>query len=507
MGPQDLEILFDTRISEHLSEVRLLREQRNAGCSKTRNLPTELLTKIFCILEHSARDPWCDYLSEWVGVTHVCRTWRTAALDEPRLWANLVLAPLKWVPELLARSKSAPLGLRFGDGARSVPVLAQIFDTAVASPERIAYLEIDSHIPLLSYFTRPAPLLELLEIRANDAFPPDFLGGWAPRLRHVKSSRALPLQAGWLDGVVRLECEQVHFEAPWLAQLTTLELSEGWDALDAASGVVQRLNVDTLLSALENMPLLQRLSLAPPHSFDAAPCTRATPLHLPHLHSITVTLGDKCEAMATLFDALTVDALHTLETVWPKRRWFDEGAAVGPIARFVDACYDGPALRVLRCTDEDTEFSSACDPYIVPALSFREYHPTWATFAQLLPRCRPRVLVTYIQTVREDSRCLRLVQELERTHIEELCAISYGSVFRILFKSSNGPEPSFPSLRRIHIEGLSDYDLVRRLKLWIALRQPVANIEHLVVKGCSFSEEEMELLRKIPRSTVVTILP
>ncbi|KAF9497997.1 hypothetical protein BDN71DRAFT_516438 [Pleurotus eryngii] len=509
MQPHELEIFYDSQISEHLEEVRRLREQRNADCSKTRNLPAEILTKIIGILEHSDRDRWewgWNKLSAWVQVTHVCRAWRAFALNEPRLWTNLVAVSPDWLTDVLSRSKSAPLRLRFSDGTRYSSKYIELLNTAVTSPERIEHLEIRSDSDLLSSFTKPAPMLESLEIRSNAEFPPDFLGGSAPRLRYIKSTRALPLEASWLANVVRLECQKVHFEAAWLSQLTTLALTEGWDAIDATSGAVRRVNVDTLLSALENMPSLQRLSFAPPKSFDAAPSSRSAPVHLHHLHDITVELGDKCEAMALIFDSLMVDSIHTLETIWP-RRWVEIGT-LRPVCHFFATYYEGPDLHVLRCTDRDTQFSISLDQYTVPALSFKEHHPRpLSDFMRLLPCCTPRILDTNITATNVDSSCLRLVKALHRAPVEELHVVSSSSVLHTLFKLSNRPNPSYPFLRRLHIKGLDDYDLVPRLKRWIAARRSVARLEHLVIKGCDFFEEEIDSLQKIPSPTVVTILP
>ncbi|KAF4597897.1 hypothetical protein AB1N83_011764 [Pleurotus pulmonarius] len=465
----ELENLYDSQISHHLAE----------------NIQSGIQTGIPCLR---------------VKVAQVCRTWRSFALNEPRLWGNLIDVPLRSLAEVFSRSNSAPLRLRVYDDSPDQTLLAAV------SPERIEHLEICCHSKLSSWFTKPTPILKSLEMRSEAEFPPDFLGGSAPRLRYVKSSRALPLEASWLANVVRLECQKVHFESAWLSRLTSLELTEGWDTLDAATGAVQRLDVDTLLSALENMPLLQRLSFGPPRSFIPLPCSRATPVHFHDLRDITVKLGDRCEVMATIFDSLVVDSIRTLETIWPWR-WV-KTETLKPVCDFFNTFYEGPDLHVLRCTNRDTEFSSSSDPYIVPALSLKEFHPSpWSPFIQLLPRCTPRILDTNITATHVDSSCLKLVKALHRALIEELHVVSSSSVLRTLFKLANGPNPSYPFLQRLHIKGLDDYDLVPPLKRWIAARRYVARLEHLVISGCDFMEEEFESLQKIPPPTVVTILP
>ncbi|KAG9220394.1 hypothetical protein CCMSSC00406_0006659 [Pleurotus cornucopiae] len=348
-------------------------------------------------------------LSAWIQVTHVCRSWRAFALNEPRLWTNLVAVSPDWLTDVLSRSKSAPLRLRFSDGTRYSPKYIELLNTALTSPERIEHLEIRSDSDLLSSFTKPAPVLESLEIRSNAEFPPDFLGA----------------------------------------------------------------------SILRGSQIIRHGSL-----------------HLHHLRDITVDLGDKCEAMAPLFDFLVVDSIHTLETIWPQR-WVEIGT-LRPVCHFFATYYGGPDLHVLRCTDRDTQFSISLDLYTMPALSFKERHPrALSDFMRLLPCCTPRILDTNITATNVDSSCLKLVQALHHAPIEELHVVSSTSV----------PNPSYPFLRRLHIKGLDDYDLVPRLKRWIAVRRSVACLEHLVIKGCDFLEEEIESLQKIPSPTVVTILP
>ncbi|KAF9492186.1 hypothetical protein BDN71DRAFT_1397071, partial [Pleurotus eryngii] len=106
---QELEDLYDAKINAHFADIRLLREQRNADCSKTKNLPPEILSTIFGTLH---RDIVQHSYQEWIAVTHVCRTWRNIALDDPLLWSDITVVPTNWIPEAFARSKAAPLHLR-----------------------------------------------------------------------------------------------------------------------------------------------------------------------------------------------------------------------------------------------------------------------------------------------------------------------------------------------------------------------------------------------------------
>jgi hypothetical protein len=51
----------------------------------------------------------------WIRVTHVCRHWREVALDNSSLWAKIWAIPTnpKWISEMLARAKNAPLDVEF----------------------------------------------------------------------------------------------------------------------------------------------------------------------------------------------------------------------------------------------------------------------------------------------------------------------------------------------------------------------------------------------------------
>lgn len=83
---------LDNHINAHFAEIRLLREQRNAACSRTRGLPPEILSKIFGILDYTRnfKSVYCPRL-RWMSATHVYRSCRHAApLNEPTLWTEKV---------------------------------------------------------------------------------------------------------------------------------------------------------------------------------------------------------------------------------------------------------------------------------------------------------------------------------------------------------------------------------------------------------------------------------
>ncbi|KAI0277169.1 hypothetical protein BGY98DRAFT_901925, partial [Russula aff. rugulosa BPL654] len=74
-------------------------------------LPPEILARVFHVLVHE-EPPFSRRRNlGWIRVTHVCRHWRQVALDDSSLWARIsgTQANTKWISEMLARAKNAPL--------------------------------------------------------------------------------------------------------------------------------------------------------------------------------------------------------------------------------------------------------------------------------------------------------------------------------------------------------------------------------------------------------------
>ena len=162
-------------------------------------LPPEILARVFHLLVLKETPFSGTRKLGWIKVTHVCRHWRQVALDDSSLWARIraTQANTKWISEMLARAKNAPLHI----------VLTTV---GMSSPEKL--LMILPHLshtcqlrfPNLIYFDRvreifslEAPALEHFELTAHA--PIDFrdLGmnvlfkGHAPRLRTFSVSRVV----------------------------------------------------------------------------------------------------------------------------------------------------------------------------------------------------------------------------------------------------------------------------------------------------------------------------
>ena len=181
-------------------------------------LPTEILESIFidCARDHHSKDNGrpIQTVPRWVNVSYVCRHWRKVALECPTLWTYLFVMSSRWMRELLARSKQAPLKLH------AYPSLAYPFTSefCFAEPvmnhiERIQELHL--HIPHrynpAQYFSKlssPAPHLQNLKISVDGhclEWPSVLFDGDAPALRTLELSHcSLPWNSFKLSGLTTL---------------------------------------------------------------------------------------------------------------------------------------------------------------------------------------------------------------------------------------------------------------------------------------------------------------
>ncbi|KAH9039396.1 hypothetical protein EDB84DRAFT_1056527 [Lactarius hengduanensis] len=103
-------------------------------------LPDSLLTDIFILIRDiqyiSFFSPSC------LNVSHVCRTWRNAALHCSLLWTNILFHTPKWTTVMLHRAGTAPLTVQ-------VAISQEIANGALLDSLRLAFSHI-RHIRLLS---------------------------------------------------------------------------------------------------------------------------------------------------------------------------------------------------------------------------------------------------------------------------------------------------------------------------------------------------------------------
>jgi len=213
-------------------------------------LPPEILARVFHLLV--AEEP--PFLRRqnpgWIKVTHVCRHWRQVALDDSSLWARIwaIRTNTKWILEMLARAKNAPLDIELNAVRNPSPesllmISPHISHTRQFRIHSLSTLHFDS---VQEIFSREAPALEHFELTATARSPIDFreLGGnmlfkgHAPRLRTLSLS---PVVIPW-SLIPR-------------GQLTQLKIACHNEDHDSPS------NLNQLTDLLVNCPALEILAL------------------------------------------------------------------------------------------------------------------------------------------------------------------------------------------------------------------------------------------------------
>lgn len=95
---------IDEAIQKHQISISALRSQRNALAPISR-LPPEIFCNIFLF----AKAGQGGQPLKWIKLSHVSRHWRNIAVNSPNLWVDLPVKHLRWVEEMLSRSKNASI--------------------------------------------------------------------------------------------------------------------------------------------------------------------------------------------------------------------------------------------------------------------------------------------------------------------------------------------------------------------------------------------------------------
>ncbi|KAA1477645.1 hypothetical protein DENSPDRAFT_829031 [Dentipellis sp. KUC8613] len=237
----------------------------NALCPVNR-LPPETLAHIFHFLRDPDTDPRAHptgripRILTWVpAATHVCRQWRTAALEHPTLWSQIesVLDP-EWKREFLRRSKAVPVVIRANRLSLTGP--KEIIPTELAADiahhlPHIRELSVDGAVnelaPIIQALDRPVPVLEKLVLsdlyvqhppmgqEPMHVFLPEALSKFAPRLRV-------------------LTIQQWSFMWSSLAFTSLVHLTAIRPLWERSRGAN---DIEQLLLALQRMPALETLRL------------------------------------------------------------------------------------------------------------------------------------------------------------------------------------------------------------------------------------------------------
>jgi hypothetical protein len=252
--------------------VRSLLTRRNALVPISL-LPPEILARVFHFLVLKELPFSGRRHLGWIRVTHVCRHWRQVALDDSSLWAKMgwrIPTNTKWISEILARAKNAPLDIEFNAVTRSsaealLTISPHLSHTRQLRLHGLPELHFDS---VREIYNWEAPVLEHFEITvaAYSPTPLRYLGGnmlfkgRAPRLRTFSLSRVV---------------------IPWSliprGQLTQLKIACRAEDIDSPGDLNQ------LIDLLVNCPALEILALDSclPSQLTELPYGRI--IHLSHL--------------------------------------------------------------------------------------------------------------------------------------------------------------------------------------------------------------------------------
>ncbi|KDQ61415.1 hypothetical protein JAAARDRAFT_203934 [Jaapia argillacea MUCL 33604] len=258
---------IDSDIASHFESIRQLCTKRNSLVPVSR-LPPEVLANIF---QHATQSDLSLGFALgspavwWIAITYVCRCWREVALATPSLWCSLPFHRPKWVPEMIARSKIAPLQVEVA--SESSRVLPQIRMALEHMPRiRVLGLELRASDFRTLPLTSPAPLLHTLKLFnwiTEDPLPipENAFDLVTPSLRQLELTGCAP-----------------SWDSPMFSGLTCLRLHTSFDLVSA------RPSFTRLPEILGSNPLLESLSLInclPPVSTDSRPSS--PPILLPML--------------------------------------------------------------------------------------------------------------------------------------------------------------------------------------------------------------------------------
>ena len=205
-------------------------------------------------------------------ITHVCRHWRTVALECPVLWSRFHVnnGTAVWMAELLARSKQALLSISLSLGSNPAATIhVKAVRLALASLGRIRDLTLKISDPvtpgLEPLLGNPSSTLESLHITLFDNAIPTYTA--LQPLYHSHHSRLRQLHLS--------NCP-VDWSSISIPTLTDLCIVYNSSAAKAA----ERLTLDVFLRALTRMPRLETLQA----NGALAPTTDAVRKSPPALH-------------------------------------------------------------------------------------------------------------------------------------------------------------------------------------------------------------------------------
>ncbi|KAJ3524897.1 hypothetical protein NM688_g8484 [Phlebia brevispora] len=288
-APSDVNLeLVDACLTKALKSVRALRNVK----LPVMQLPPEVLSSIFRMVGEHGVDEWlstdasspCN-LHAWLAVTTVCQHWRSVAVNDPRLWTNIIVEELA-VPEMpslhtqcgyarlsLQRSQQCPLTVRLNldYSSADLPECYDLLADIVSELPRIRELHVAGEwlcnpgiVPLLT--NADAPCLHVLSIdfdESMDDLVPTLFHGDIPTLQ----SFALLRHVSTFEGFRFSNLKQLHL----MKQL-----------------YFNALEIYSLLELLDTCPSLENLMFSDVACVDLSVEDPGSPVyrHLPNLKKV-----------------------------------------------------------------------------------------------------------------------------------------------------------------------------------------------------------------------------
>ncbi|KAF7790732.1 hypothetical protein EIP86_001688 [Pleurotus ostreatoroseus] len=169
---------YERELHRIQGEMRELRSQLNAT-ALIAHLPADILSLVF---EAYRAELWKQYKSQskephqWLGILHVCRSWRHIALSTPRLWTKIVPTSAEYVDFAISHSGRLPLTVALAEDATIGEDVVQGYEQVLRDFARLRSLELRMHpAAIRSFFVSEnshqlhAPFMESIEL----SFPLD----------------------------------------------------------------------------------------------------------------------------------------------------------------------------------------------------------------------------------------------------------------------------------------------------------------------------------------------
>ncbi|KAK7051331.1 hypothetical protein VNI00_004831 [Paramarasmius palmivorus] len=498
------------------------------------NIPSDVLNPIFSLCTPNAPldKPDSNHvrahllrirLREWVNMTHVCRDWRSKALDCPQLWSSPDFALPALAQEMISRSKSVPLRIDLdlddlSPGGRAALSDAMKHDAGIRSLHVKAtssrWREMPANVSAM--LTEEAPVLCSLSLVVRRGFysdlrdlPRPFLGeSVAPQLQKLVLS-------GFSDAMLSV--------LPLLQNLAILEITGG----EEPRGIKMRY----LLEKLKGMPTLEELVLwkcLP--SVPESSITFDTIIHFPKLrrlrlastlHTCITILnniafpGDIAEVVVDCNYTTACDQAQTLDAF---TSWFAtlfQGAFAGKIIKYL-ALSDEPSkdktniaallasslfnfnFRASADVDAKKILSSygPCSQYTVPT-PFLDIHVVWEL--DFNTSHLSAALTAVINLLRASPLQRLQAILLNTTHwnifIPDLVTLLFGGCPQLqsalladdsvndFVTALHDNIDAFPALKGLYIESPKRLD-VSKLNAYLKRRSATARMERLVLNDC-----------------------